>query len=178
MKEPANAEETLALHKILRSDLQRYFRIVNEWIDQNPENANAYFDRHFAWMKIGEPRQALEDLNRVIELKPDMVSFLSRGEVYRHLGEYENALKDFDRGEAIDPKQWQEDVVFGLLYQADTHARLGDEAAALACCARLPDDFWTPGIHGAPGGGKVDVADKLCRIAADARTPTKAARRE
>lgn len=168
MKEPRTPAETLALHKILRSDPQRYLRIVNEWIQNNPENPHAYFDRHFAWMKLGEPLQALGDLNKVIELKPDMVSFLSRGEVHRHLGEYEKALADFDRGESIDPIEWQ-GTAFGPLYQADVHARLGNETAALACCARLPEDFWSPGIDGAPGGGKADIADALRRIAADAR---------
>jgi tetratricopeptide (TPR) repeat protein len=169
IKEPTTAEETLALHQILRSDPQRYLRIVNEWIGENPKNSHAYFSRYLGLMKIGEPRLALEDLDKVIELKPDMIAFMSRGEVYRHLGEYEKALEDFDRGEAIDPRQWEEDVVFGLLYQGDTHARLGNEEAALSCCSRLPDDFWTPGIHGAPGGGKADIADKLRRTAADAR---------
>ena len=169
VKEPTTPEETLALHKILRSDPQRYLRIVNCWIQENPANSNAYFDRHFVWMKIGEPRRALEDLNKVVELKPDMVSFQSRGEVYRHLGEYEKALEDFNSGEAINPNEWEKDIVFGLLYQADCHARLGDETAALAHCARLPDDFWTPGLAGAPSGNKADIADKLRRTAADAR---------
>jgi tetratricopeptide (TPR) repeat protein len=168
MKEPTTSEEVLTLHKILRSDPQRYLSIVNSWIDENPENAHALFERHFAWMKIGEPRRALEDLNKVVELDPDMSAFFSRGLVHRHLGQYEQAREDFDRGEAIDPKQWENDV-FGLYYQADTHARLGNEPAALACCARLPDDFWTPGIHSAPSGGKADIADKIRRIAADAR---------
>jgi len=168
MKEPTSPEEVLILHKLLRSDPQRYLRIVNEWIHENPANFHAYFDRHFAWMKMGEPRRALEDLNKVVELAPEPVAFRSRGEVYRHLGEYEKALEDFDRGEAINPAQWEEDA-FGLLYQADTHARMGNEAAALACCAHLPDDFWTPGVSGAPSGDKADIADKLCRIAADAR---------
>jgi tetratricopeptide (TPR) repeat protein len=168
MKEPRTPAETMALHNILRSDPQRYLGIVDEWIQENPENPHAYFDRHFAWMKIGEPLRALEDLTKVIELKPDMVSFLSRGEVHRHLGDYQKALEDFERGESIDPIEWK-DSAFGPLYQADTHARLGDEASALACCARLPDDFWTPGIHGTPGGGKAEIADKLRCIAADAR---------
>jgi tetratricopeptide (TPR) repeat protein len=168
MKEPRTAAETLALHKILRSDPQRYLRIVNEWIQDNPENPHAYFDRHLAWMRIGEPRRALDDLNKVIELKPDMVSFLSRGEVHRHLGAYEKALEDFDRGESIDPIEWQ-GTAFGPLYQADVHARLGDEPAALACCARLPNEFWSPGIHGAPAGGKAEVAKTLRRMAAEAR---------
>ncbi len=178
-KEPTTPEELLATHKILRSDPQRYLRIVNEWIKENPANIHAYFDRHSAWMRLGEPRLALEDLNTVIDLarEPDPISFFSRGLVYRHLGQYQKALEDFDRGEAIEPKRWEEDVVFGLLYQADLHARLGDEASALAYCARLPDDFWTPDIYGAPGGGKADIADKLRRIAADGRagiaTPTR-----
>jgi tetratricopeptide (TPR) repeat protein len=168
MKQPSTPEEVLALHKILRSDPQRYLRIVNNWIDENPRNPHFYLERHWGWMKIGEPRRALDDLNKVIELDPEPVAFRSRGEIYRHLGEYERALEDFSRGEAIDPKQWKNDV-FGVYYQADTYARLGNEAGALACCAQLPVDFWTPGIHGAPSGGKSEIADELRRIAADAQ---------
>lgn len=168
MKEPSTPEEVRELHAILRTDPRRYLHIVNGWIDINPRNAHALWERHLGWMKIGEPRRALEDLDKAIELDPEPVVFRSRGEVRRHLGEYEKALADFGRGEAIDPKQWKKDV-FGVYYQADTHARLGNESAALACCACLPDDFWTPGIHGAPAGDKAEIADELRRIAADAR---------
>jgi tetratricopeptide (TPR) repeat protein len=169
MKEPETPDELLAMHKMLRSDPQQYLRIVNEWIRENPNNRHAYFSRHFAWMKIGEPQRALEDIEKVIALKPTVVSFLSRAHVYRHLGEYEKAIADFNRGEAIDPKEWQ-DSAFGPFFQADTHARLGNEEAALACCALLPDDFWTPGFEGAPGGGKAEIADELRRRAARARS--------
>lgn len=168
LKEPTTPEETLALHNILRSDPQRYLRIVNNWINENPKNSHAYFDRHFVWMKIGQPQLALDDLNRAVELDPGVAAFFSRALVHRHLGQYQQARDDFDKGEAIDPKQWEDDV-FGLYYQADTHARLGNEAEAIACCARLPDDFWTPGIYGAPRGGKADVAEELRRTATNAR---------
>jgi tetratricopeptide (TPR) repeat protein len=168
MKEPTTPEETLALHNVLRSDPQRYLQIVNNWINKNPNNSLAYFDRHFAWMKIGKPQLALDDLNTVVQLDPDVSAFFSRGLVHRHLGQYEKALADFDRGEAIDPKQWEDDV-FGLYYQADTHARLGNETEALAHCARLPGDFWTPGVHGAPRGRKSEIADELRRRAEEAR---------
>lgn len=167
VKQPTTPDELLAMHEILRSDPQRYLQIVNGWIAQDPRNSSAYFSRHFVWMDIGEPRRALEDLHTVIELEPTPISFLSRGHVYRHLGEYQKALEDYNRGETINPALWEADVM-GLLYQADTHARLGDESSALAYCARLPDDFWTPGLGGAPSGGKTDIADKLRRIAADA----------
>jgi tetratricopeptide (TPR) repeat protein len=169
MKEPTTPEEVKVLHDLLRSDPQHYLQIVNEWIAENPRNSHAYFDRHFAWMKLGQPRRALDDLDTVIQLDPKPIAFWTRGEVYRHIGEYEKALGDFDRAEAIDPEGWEKDIVLGLLDQADTHARLGNEAAALACCARLPDDFWTPGMNNTPSGGKAEIAEKVRQIAADAR---------
>jgi tetratricopeptide (TPR) repeat protein len=168
VKEPTTPEEVEALHKLLRSDPQRFLEVVNGWISENPLNPHAYFNRHMAWMNIGEPRRALEDLNTVIRLDPEPVAFHSRGQVYRHIGEYQKALEDFGRGESIDPAQWQDDA-FGLLYQADCHARLGNEAAALAYCARLRDDFWTPGLEGGPAGNKAEIAEKLRQIAAEAR---------
>ena len=163
MKEPTTAEEVLALHKLRRSDPQGYHHVVSEWIRQNPKNSHAYFERHFVWMDLGEPHRALDDLNKVIELAPEPVGFISRGEVYRFLGEYEKAIEDYNRAEAINPAEWRENP-FILLYQADAHARLGNEAAALACCARLPDDFWTPGMNNTPSGGKAH-----CRKAAERR---------
>ena len=114
MKEPTTPEEVKVLHKLLRSDPQRYLQIVNGWIAENPSNSHAYFDRHFAWMNLGEPQRALDDLNKVIELDPEPVAFLSRGEVYRYLGEYEKAAEDYHRAEAIDPAEWR-DNPFGLL---------------------------------------------------------------
>jgi tetratricopeptide (TPR) repeat protein len=168
MREPTTPEEVKMLHGILRSDPQHYLQIVNKWIEENPRNSHAYFDRHMAWMKLGEPQRAIADLDMAIQLDPKPVAFWSRGDVYRHIGEYEKALEDFDRAEAINPARWKEDA-FGLVSQADCHARLGNEAAALACCERLPDDFWTGSIEGAPGGGKAEIAEKLRRIAADAQ---------
>jgi hypothetical protein len=68
----------------------------------------------------------------------------------------------------MDPADWAHEA-FGPLYQADCHARLGDEEKAMAYCARLPSDFWTPGLEGAPAGDKTQIADQLRQIAADAR---------
>jgi tetratricopeptide (TPR) repeat protein len=167
MKEPTTPDEVKALHDIRRTDPRRYLKIVDGWLNENPNNRHAYCGRHFAWMDFGEPRRALEDMNKVVELNPDADAFFLRGEVFRHLGEYEKALDDFDRSERMMP-DW-EDFGFGLLFQADCHARLGDEGKALSCCERLPNDFWTPGIFDAPGGDKTAVEPQLRLIAAEAR---------
>lgn len=155
----------------MRSNPQRYLQITNSWIGQDPTSATAYFDRHFAWMHLDEPKRALDDLSKSIELEPSSISFWSRGDVHRNLGEYQLAMDDYRRAEAIDPAKWERDAV-PLLYQADVHARLGDEAAALACCARLPDHFWTPGHNDLPPGGKAEIADELRRRAATANART------
>jgi tetratricopeptide (TPR) repeat protein len=168
MKEPTTPEEIEVLQKLFRSDTARYLQIVNGWIVENPNNSHAYFDRHFAWMKLGDPQRALDDINKSIELEPEPVAFTMRGEVYRFLGDYQKAVADYARAEALDPEEWQENG-FCLLYQADAHAHLGNEPAALACCARLRDDFWTPGMNNTPGGGKAEIAQKLRQIVADTR---------
>jgi tetratricopeptide (TPR) repeat protein len=130
-----------------------FYKVFPKQVEQGPQKASTY-----KWL-----------LTRCADGSEKAVAYRSRGEVYRHLGQYDKALEDFDRGEAINPEEWEKDIVFGLLYQADCHARLGDEDAALAHCARLPDDFWTPGLAGAPSGNKADVAEKLRQIAAAAR---------
>jgi tetratricopeptide (TPR) repeat protein len=168
MQEPNTPEEIFALHRLRRADPQRFLEIVNGWLQENPRNFHAYFKRHYVWSQLGQPRRALDDLDKVIELAPSQPHFFARGMVHRQLGEHENALMDFHRGEAMGKKEWQDHAIT-LFFQADGYAQVGDEANALGCCARLPDKFWTPGFEGAPGGGKAEIAQELRRIAADAK---------
>jgi hypothetical protein len=98
-------------------------------------------------------------MNKVIDLSPRRSHILPRRRLSASR-RYENALQDFGRGEAMDPADWAQEA-FGLLFQAHCHARLGHEENALAYCARLPDDFLTPGLEGAPAGDKAQIADQL-----------------
>jgi tetratricopeptide (TPR) repeat protein len=168
LKEPTTVEEAKNLHDLCRKDPQRYLGIVNAWLSDDPQSHRALFDRHRAWMNLGEPHRALADLDSLMEISPNPTAYLARGEVHRHLGEYERAIEDFARCEAMIPEEWCE-VGFGLLFEADCRARLGDLKGALACCARLPDDFWTPGLYGAPAGDKTAIEPALRQIAASAR---------
>lgn len=168
MREPNTPDEIFKLHELRRADPQRFLQIVNEWLERDPQNYSAYFRRHFVWKDAGELRRALDDLDKVVELHPSQAAFCARGMLHRELGEHENALADFGRGEAMNRKEWQ-DAAVTLLFQADSYAQVGDEAKALDCCVRLPEKFWTPGYEGAPGGGKSEIAEELRRISTRAR---------
>ena len=168
-KEERSPEEIWKLHELRRADPQRFLEVINEWLQENPKNFRPYLSRHFVWSDLGRAaararRSGQGHRTRSITSE----HFAARGRIYRQLGEHANAMADFHRGEAIDPKEWEAQAIT-LLYQADSHAHLGDEASALDCCARLPNDHWTPGLDGAPAGNKAEVAAELRRIAADAR---------
>jgi tetratricopeptide (TPR) repeat protein len=171
MREPTTPEEIRGFLDLQRADPHKALKIASQWIADNPESSGAYFTRQDIWLDLGEPSRALEDLTRAIELQPKAISFWARGKVYRGLGDYEMAMQDYKRGEAIDPAAWERDAI-PLFYQADVYARLGDEANALDCCARLPDHFWTPGHNDLPPGNKAEIAEELRRRAAAARAAT------
>jgi len=90
----------------------------------------------------------------------------ARGDVLHALGRYQEAIESYKRSEALDPTQWIGG--FGPLFRADCHARLSNEAAALADCDTMLDNHWTPGLFGTPAGTKQEVAAELRRRAAAA----------
>jgi tetratricopeptide (TPR) repeat protein len=171
MKKPTTEQEMSALHNLRRSDPQRYIQIADDWIGNDPSDADTYFGRHIAWRNLGELDRALDDINTSIKPEPDPISYISRAQVYRQMGQHQKAIEDYEGVRATHPILWQEDWL-SLLYQADSYACIGNEPAALACWGLLPDDMWTPGPHGAPAGNKSQIADELSRIAAAARRGT------
>lgn len=167
MSEPATAAGVHEFHRLAQTDPQQALATASRWIAENPSSATAYFSRHQVWLRLGEPQRAISDLNTSIELDPTPTDYRARGDIYRHIGEYKRAIEDYQRGESIAPDEWQADVL-PMLYQADTYARLGDERMALAYCARLPNDIWTPGHNDLPSGSKTEIAAELRRRAAAA----------
>ena len=78
MKKPTTEQEMAALHNLRRSDSQRYMQIADEWIGNDPSDADTYFGRHIAWRNLGELGRALDDINTSIKLEPDPISYISR----------------------------------------------------------------------------------------------------
>jgi len=165
-------EDLSAQFGLQNTDPEKYLELANRLVQQDPSDGAAYFSRHQVWSRLGRYDHALADLDKSLNIEPDHVTYRARGNLLRKLGRYREAIEDFNRSEALAPEEWL--IQFGPLFRAECHARLGNEDAALADCANLPEDHWTPGLLGAPAGSREEVAFKLRCIAAEARQRQKA----
>lgn len=153
---------------LMFSDPQRYLSLLNEHLRQNPSNAISYGRRHQVWATLGRRDLALKDLDTAIGLDPGNAALrFCRGWLLREMGRYEEAIEEIDLAFDLDPDKRL--TGFGELVRGDCHARLGNEAAAVADCALLGDDHWMPGFSGLPGGSKEQVIAEVKRRAAAAR---------
>jgi tetratricopeptide (TPR) repeat protein len=149
---------------LLRSDPQKYLELAHAVVRQNPTDDRAYFCRHQAHSALGQHDLALADIEKTIALRePHPLLHNARGLVLRELNRHEEAIEEFSRSREIAPEDWAH--IFGALFRAHSHALLGNLAEALADCAALRDDHWTPGLLGAPAGDKNEVTEEIRRLA-------------
>ena len=66
---------------------------------------------------MGQHRRAIDDLNRAIELDPNLATaYLNRGAAYNSLGQYERAIDDLARAIKLDPRNAGAHTNIGLAY--------------------------------------------------------------
>jgi len=87
--------------------------------------AAAYHLRALGVRGLGDPRKALEDFTRALELAPDSKNYFQRGATYQMLGEHRKAVADFDRMLAIQP-----DAASAYYARAESRLALGDREGA------------------------------------------------
>lgn len=83
-----------------REEVQRY----TEQIKQNPNDANAYFQRGLAYRGLKQYEQAIRDYNKVIELKPNWSApYANMGGCFANLGQNYLAIDACNKALALDP---------------------------------------------------------------------------
>jgi tetratricopeptide (TPR) repeat protein len=87
--------------------------------------AIAYNMRATALRETGKPEQALEDLNRAVEIEPQKSNYFQRAATYEALGQHQKALADLDEVIAQKPDGPQ-----AYFARARSRIALGDVAGA------------------------------------------------
>ena len=78
---------------------------IDEAIELDPNNADAWSDRGIARVRLGYHDSALDDSTRAIELKPkDATLWSNRGLVKSESGDHQSALEDYNKAIELDPK--------------------------------------------------------------------------
>ena len=72
MKKPETVDEIRAFCQLLIKNPRQCLEVIEEWLANDSNDVNALYDRHSAWMGLGEPQKALADLDRVIALDPNV----------------------------------------------------------------------------------------------------------
>lgn len=104
-----------------------------------PELVQVYYDRAIVWLEMGNPTQALRDLDRVVRYDPrHATAFHSRSRIWQSLGQMDQARTDLDRAIALAPMAGGPYLERGSLNHR-LHC-LGAAIADLECAARCFHD--------------------------------------
>ena len=70
----------------------------------NPNTAELYYNRGFAYDELGQYQEAINDFDKAIQLDPNYITvYNNRGVVHGKLGEYEQAIQDFNKIIELNP---------------------------------------------------------------------------
>jgi len=119
----------------------------------NDQRALLHIDRGVARARLGQPRAALEDFNRAIQLVPEgATAYNNRGTVLLEIGATAEAIRDFDRALLLAPT-----YAAALSNRAAAQVKLGNHRAALGDYSRAIGLLQTDGASFA-GRGRVHLA--------------------
>jgi tetratricopeptide (TPR) repeat protein len=152
------------LHDLrLAGDFVGALALCDEAIRQQPDQPRGYHWRGSTLQQMGRHQEALDDFDKLVELAPDRnYAYHARAKALFELGRHAEAISDYTRSAELDHDQFFGAVNY--LYRAECYFRLGDYEAALADCARVPDDFDFPGFRNRPNGSKQLILDDIERI--------------
>jgi tetratricopeptide (TPR) repeat protein len=106
---------------------QNNITLFNHTLKVTDNNCLIYNNRGNTHYILGNYKQAIEDYDRAIEIKPDYTdAYYNRGNTYNILGNYKQAIEDYNRAIEIKPG-----YVKAYLNRGITYARFGNNNLAV-----------------------------------------------
>ena len=103
-------------------------RDCDQAIHRNPESAEAYYKRGFAYQKLGQSERAIADFDKATRIDPQFArAYSSRGFAYLNKEQYKLAIADCTRAIELDTGDAVAHLNRGVAYKLQ-----GDKARAKA----------------------------------------------
>jgi tetratricopeptide (TPR) repeat protein len=133
-KDPTNprAYTTLALEYSDSENYDKAQQLLDHAVQISPTNSSVYFYRGYLNSLLERNDAALADFTKSIDLRRGARPLVYRGDVYRKLARYDEALKDYQHALELNPRIWE--AYFGL---AMVHWERNELEPASAACGKL-----------------------------------------
>ena len=100
-----NQLHELAIQHIKNGELEEALSLLNQCINEFPENPSLYTDRGTVYLHLNNKQFALVDMDYAIQLQPDYAyRYASRAFVRDHFGDTDGAIADYEIAISLDPE--------------------------------------------------------------------------
>lgn len=94
----------LAMCKVKENDHLGAIALFNAVLKEDGQDSNAYCHRGIAYMNIEQYKQAMEDLDKAVELDPDYgFRYQARGYLKSKIKDQEGAIEDYQKAVDLEP---------------------------------------------------------------------------
>jgi len=100
-------------------------------IELDPENADLYNHRGYAFFNLERLKEAEEDVTEAMRLDPNNAqAYLGRGRIYNHMGKFAEAIKDLSKVRDLDSQ-----------FIINVHVHIGDSMNGLGNIAEAKENY-------------------------------------
>ena len=102
-QEKSESLEWLKQHEAIQNQRREQTKLLSKQIESEPKRIGLYSRRGDLYFFLGEPKQAVADYDKMVELSPDLeAGHWRRGIALFYAGRYQDAAAQFDRYHSFD----------------------------------------------------------------------------
>lgn len=99
---------------------QQQIAMLQDIVAKEPTNRNAWVQLGHSYFDSDQPMKAVEAYAKALELKGDDANILTdQGVMYRRLGWFDKAIKNFEAANKLNPNHQQSLYNLGIVYRYD-----------------------------------------------------------
>ncbi len=95
---------------------------MQQVVQRDPKNTQAWIQLGNDYFDTRQAQKSIDAYAHALELQPDNADVLTdQGIMYRSLGQYDQAIANFEKANRVSPKHVQSLFNMGVVYSADLH---------------------------------------------------------